>query len=131
MYSLANVFSEYLTEIDSENGNKGMDNQIANLGITYGTPIAKIEAFIAGTKQIIQEEPNTRKENFHVVFNKFGDFNLEILVYVFLNVPDWSVELLSKQDLYLKIIRLAEDLGVEFAFPTQTLHVEPMPPNTN
>ena len=35
----------------------------------------------------------------------------------------------SKQDLYLKIIRLAEDLEVEFAFPTQTLHVESLPDN--
>lgn len=76
---------------------------------------------------IIQNEPNTRKENYHVVFNKFGDFNLEILVYVFLKVPDWSVELTTKQALYLKIIKLAEELEIEFAFPTQTLHVESLP----
>lgn len=110
-------------------GQRKFRRVVANLGITYGTPVAKIEAFIAGIKKIIQDEPNTRKENYHVVFNKFGDFNLEILVYVFLKVPDWSVELVSKQDLYLKIIRLAEDLEVEFAFPTQTLHVESLPDN--
>ncbi|MCG9874059.1 MAG: mechanosensitive ion channel family protein [Leptospiraceae bacterium] len=108
-------------------GQRKFRRVVANLGITYGTPTSKIESFIEGIKAIIQNEPNTRKENYHVVFNKFGDFNLEILVYVFLKVPDWSVELTTKQALYLKIIKLAEELEIEFAFPTQTLHVESLP----
>ncbi|MCC5816503.1 MAG: mechanosensitive ion channel family protein [Leptospira sp.] len=100
---------------------------LANLGITYGTPPAKIEAFLEGIKNIIKANPHTRKENYHVVFNKFGDFNLDIMVYVFLKVPDWATELVARQNIYLEIIRLAEDLGIEFAFPTQTLHIDSTP----
>tara|TARA_B100000927_G_C16335324_1_gene417015 strand:- start:545 stop:811 length:267 start_codon:yes stop_codon:yes gene_type:complete len=52
-----------------------------------------------------------------------GDFSLNILLYVFFIVPDWSVELKAKHSLYMDILRLGEKMGVEFAFPTQTLHL--------
>jgi len=40
-----------------------------------------------------------------------------------IETPDWSTELREKHRLYLDILRVAEGLGVEIAFPTQTLHV--------
>lgn len=100
---------------------------LANLGITYGTPTVKIEAFLEGIKNIIKANPYTRKENYHVVFNSFGDFNLDIMIYAFVKVPDWATELVARQNIYLEVIRLAEDLGIEFAFPTQTLHIDSLP----
>jgi MscS family membrane protein len=33
------------------------------------------------------------------------------------------VELTERQRIFLDILRLAEDMKVEFAFPTQTLHI--------
>ena len=99
----------------------------AFFGVTYDTPPAKIEAFIDGIKKIIEEHPTTRKDYYHVCFNSYGDFSLNIMLYCFLKVPDWGVELRDKEQIYLDILRLAEDLGVEFAFPTETLHLESMP----
>ncbi|MFT5128461.1 MAG: MscS family membrane protein [Rhodothermales bacterium] len=99
----------------------------AFFGLVYSTPPAKLEAFIAGVKKIIEDHPNTRKDYYHVVFNSYGDFSLNIMLYCFLKVPDWTVELKDKEQLYLSILRLAEDIGVEFAFPTETLHVESLP----
>lgn len=96
-------------------------------GLTYGTSPAKLEAFIAGVKKIIEDHPNTRKDYYHVVFNSYGDFSLNIMLYCFLKVPDWTVELKDKEQIYLSILRLAEEIGVEFAFPTETLHVESLP----
>ena len=39
-------------------------------------------------------------------------------------VPDWSTELFERQRIFLEVIRLAHALGVQFAFPTQTLEIE-------
>ena len=39
----------------------------------------------------------------------------------------WSEELVERQNIYLEILRLASDLGIDFAFPTQSLHVESFP----
>ena len=76
---------------------------------------------------IVKANPHTRKDYFHVVFNEYGDSSLQVMLYCFLNVPDWATELVERQNIYLEIFRLADDLGVEFAFPTQTLHVESLP----
>ncbi len=120
---------------NSEIANTGVDNMGLRkyrrvktfLGVTYDTPSEKIEAFLEGIKNIIKANPHTRKDYFHVVFNDFGPSSLDIMVYFFLSVPDWSDELVERQNVLLEIIRLAEELEVEFAFPTQTLHIMNQP----
>ncbi|MEZ4814910.1 MAG: mechanosensitive ion channel family protein [Bdellovibrionota bacterium] len=105
-------------------GRRRFRRAVAKLGVTYDTPPQKLEAFLEGIKNIIVANPFTRKDFFHVVFNEYGNFNLEIMVYFFLKVPGWSEELVQRQNVYVEIYRLAEELGVEFAFPTQTLHID-------
>jgi MscS family membrane protein len=39
-------------------------------------------------------------------------------------VESWSEELQQRHNFFLEIMRLAKEIGVEFAFPTQTLHVD-------
>jgi MscS family membrane protein len=97
------------------------------IGIRYDTPPERIEAFLEGIKRIIQTNPTTRKDTFHVVLNDFGPDHLAILLYFFFKVPDWSAELVERQRIFLEIIRLAHALGVQFAFPTQTLEIEAFP----
>ncbi len=97
------------------------------LGLTYDTPPEKIEAFCEGIKNILNANEFVRKDYFHVCFSGYGDFSLNIMVYFFLVVGDWSEELVERQNIYLEILRLAEELNVEFAFPTQSLHVETLP----
>ena len=42
-------------------------------------------------------------------------------------VPSWSKELEAKHEILMNIIKLGESMDVNFAFPTQTLHVENLP----
>ena len=86
-----------------------------------------MEAFLGGIKQILLANPYTKKDNFHVVFHSYGSSSLDIMLYFFLEVPDWSEELIQKQNIFLEIMRLASSLEVDFAFPTQSLHVESFP----
>jgi MscS family membrane protein len=99
------------------------------LGIAYDTPPEKIDAFCEGIKELILHHPHTRKDYFHVALNEFGASALEIMLYVFFVTPDWGDELKERHRLAVDIIRLARELGVEFAFPTQTLYMrqEPWP----
>jgi MscS family membrane protein len=97
------------------------------LQVTYDTPVERLESFVEGIKEIILAHPDTRKDYFHVVFNDFGAHSLDILVYFFLKVPDWAVELAARERIFIDIIRLAERLNVNFAFPTRTLHVDSLP----
>jgi len=94
-----------------------------DLSVAYGTPPERIEAFCEGIRQIVRDHPYTRKDYYHVWLNRFGAHSLDVLVYVFFETPEWGTELRERHRLMLDIIRLAEKLGVEFAFPTQTLHL--------
>ncbi len=93
------------------------------LGIAYDTPPEKIDAFCEGIRELVRRHPYTRKDYFHIYLNEFGSDSLQILVYVFFATPDWATELRERHRLGVDIIRLATDLGVEFAFPTQTLYL--------
>ncbi|MEO0334879.1 MAG: mechanosensitive ion channel family protein, partial [Pseudomonadota bacterium] len=126
--SLISVPNSSLVTTNIDNlGVRQYRRTVTSLGITYDTPTEKIEAFLEGIKNILFAHPKVRKDYFHVVFEGFGDSSLNIMVYFFLVVDDWSEELIVKQNVYLQIIDLAKELGVEFAFPTQTLHVETFP----
>ncbi len=93
------------------------------LGLTYDTPVDKIEAFCEGVRELIREHPITVKEGYQVAFHEFSASSLDVMMLVKFATTDWGEELEARQRLGLAILRLAEDLGVELAFPTQTLHV--------
>lgn len=92
-----------------------------NLDITYETPPEKIEAFVEGIKNIIQSNSHTRKDYYQCYFSGYGPYSLQIFLNFFLKVSDWDTELLQKQNIFLEILRLAQELELDFAFPTQTL----------
>tara|TARA_B100000131_G_C18116601_1_gene611497 strand:- start:901 stop:2082 length:1182 start_codon:yes stop_codon:yes gene_type:complete len=93
------------------------------LSVTYDTSVESLEAFTAGIRELIALHTNTRKDNYIVRLNEFSASSLDILLYVFFETPTWEAELLVREQLMLDIIRLAQKLNVEFAFPTQTLHL--------
>jgi MscS family membrane protein len=93
------------------------------LGIAYNTPPERIDAFCEGIRELVRQHPHTRKDYYHVYFNEFGADSLQILVYVFFFTPDWATELRERHRLGVDIIRLAAELQIEFAFPTQTLYL--------
>lgn len=93
------------------------------IGVQYDTSPDKMIAFAEGIRELVRTHPYTRKDYFQVWFNGFGASSLDLLLYVFHRVPDWSTELRERERLLIDIVRLADRLGVEFAFPTQTLHM--------
>jgi len=101
------------------------------LGLEYDTPPEKIEAFCEGVRELIRRHPYTRKDYYHVYFNQFSESSLDVLLYCFIECPDWAVELRERQRLFIDILKLAQELGVSFAFPTRTLHLyqEETPPD--
>ncbi|MDC0255114.1 mechanosensitive ion channel family protein [Bacteriovoracales bacterium] len=122
--SLITVPNGQLTNLNIDNfGQRQYRRFRTRISIEYSTPPEKIEAFCEGIRQIISKHRWTRKDYFHVYLNELGASALDILVYVFWRVPDWSTELQERHRLLLDIIRLAKDMDVEFAFPTQTLHL--------
>ena len=130
--SLVSVPNSILITANVDNmGSRQFRRLSCKLSITYDTPPERIEAFCEGIREIVRQHPYMRKDYYHVYFNEFADVSLNILVYVFWNVPDWSTELRERHRFLLDCLRLAKRLGIEYAYPTQTLHLkqaEPGPP---
>ncbi|MBO6572854.1 MAG: mechanosensitive ion channel family protein [Balneola sp.] len=97
---------------------------LTTLNLTYSTSPEQMEAFVEGIKAIVKSNPHFRQDFYEVHFNAFGAHSLDVMVYVFFKVPDWSTELQQKHNFFLEVLKLAKEVGVEFAFPTQTLHVD-------
>ncbi len=97
------------------------------LAVTYDTPPEVLEIFIEGLRNIVLEHPNTWKDNFHIYMNEMNSHSLDIKFYIFFTVPSWGQELECRHEVILSILKLAKKLGVNFAFPTQTLHVQDLP----
>ena len=93
------------------------------ISISYNTPPDKIEAFCEGIRELVRRHPYTRKDYYHVYLNAFAASSLDILLYIFHETPDWSTELRERHRLAVDIVRLAARLGVEFAYPTQTVYL--------
>jgi MscS family membrane protein len=102
-----------------------------NLGIRYDTPPELIDAFTKGVRKIIELHPDTRDDAFNVEFSGFGDSALLILLNVYFVQLDWNTEQSSKHSLHIQILKLAKELGIEFAFPSSTLMIEQFPDKSN
>ena len=98
-----------------------------NLGLRYDTPPELIEAFVKGVREIIIAHPETRSDSYNVEFTGFGDSALLIMVNVYFKSLTWGIEQSSKHRLHIAIVKLAKDLGVDFAFPSTTVTIENFP----
>jgi len=115
--------SRLTTAIVDNMGRRRYRRITATLGVQYDTRPEQIDAFCEGVREIIRRHPYTRKDYYHVYLNGFSGSSLDIMLYCFVECPDWSVELREKHRLFLDIIRLAAALNVSFAFPTRTVHL--------
>jgi len=98
------------------------------LGLQYDTPPERIEAFCEGVRELIRRHPYTRKDYYHVYLNQLSESSLDVLLYCFIECPDWAVELRERQRLFIDILRLAANLQVSMAFPSRTLYMQQQDP---
>ncbi len=99
------------------------------LGVAYETPPDRIEALCEGIREFVRIHPYTRKDYFQVYVNEYAASSINILLYIFHEVPDWSAELRERHRLMIDILRLCHRLGVTIAYPTQTIYHAPAAPS--
>ena len=126
--SVISVPNARMTDTEVNNmGRRTWRRYSTTLGIAYHTDPDRIQAFVEGIRAIVRANPNMRRDYYIVEFITFDASSLNIMVYTFIQAASWNEELRTRHIFNLDILRLAEQLEVEFAFPTQTLHVAEMP----
>ncbi len=128
--SLVTIPNASITEAEVDNmGARRWRRYKTTLGIAYHTDPDRLQAFVEGIRAIILANPSMRHDYYMVEFHNFGTASLNMLLYCFIDAPSWRAELRVRTVLNLDIVRLAKELQVEFAFPTQTLHLAGTPEN--
>ena len=132
---LRTVHDSLVTIPNSIVANAALDNRGARrfrrcevvLGVSYDTTTEVLKSFISGIEEILENRTLVRNRDCLVKLNGLGDSTLDILLLCFFEVDSWNAELNERQELFFDILRLGESLNVDFAFPTQTIHIESMP----
>ncbi len=122
--SLITVPNARMTDTAVNNmGQRTWRRYYTTVGLAYHTDPDRIQAFVEGIRAIVRSADDMRHDYYIVELHSFGDSALNVMVYTFIAASTWNEELRTRHVFNLNIIRLANELQVEFAFPTQTLHV--------
>lgn len=92
-----------------------------SLGVIYETPLAKLERIPQIIRDIVSATELTRLDRAHLL--SFGDsaYLYEVVYYVL--SADYNQYMDIQQSINLRIIEAFTQEHIEFAFPTQTLHL--------
>lgn len=94
---------------------------VFTVGLTYDTTREQAEAVPESLRRIVQSQENTRFDRAH--FKSFGDSALIFEVVYFVLQSDFNLYMDIQQRINLGMMEEFDRLGVNFAFPTQTVHL--------
>lgn len=91
-------------------------------GVVYGTGVEHLKAIPQMVEEIIKPLEKVQFERAHL--KTLGDYSLDYAVVYYVLVPDYASYLDIQQEVNLALYERFEKLGIEFAYPTQTVLVE-------
>ena len=92
-----------------------------NFSLTYATPLEKLKKIPDIVKEIINSVDKTEFDRAH--FAEFSASSLLFQVVYYVKDSDYKVYMDIQQQINFQLKEKMEELGVEFAFPTQTIHL--------
>jgi len=95
---------------------------VFTVGVLYETPREKLEAIPDMIRRIVEAQDRVRLDRSH--FKEFGASSLNFETVYYVAVPDYNVYMDVQQAINLALFDAFAAEGIEFAYPTQTLHVQ-------
>lgn len=130
--SLVVVPNSHLATIVLNNmGTRRFRRQRMALGVRYDTSPDKLDDFCRRLRRTLMENEHIISERVQVEALEFGDSAIRIdLMFHFANAT-FQVEREQRHAITLAIMEIAEEMGVEFAFPTRTVVFDAQPPGAD
>lgn len=92
------------------------------VGVQYDSPPEKVNELTRRIYQLLQSHPQINQEYMIVAFTDFGPSSLDIFIYYFTSVTAWKDYMHIRQEINIGIMKIVEELGLSFAFPSQTVY---------
>jgi small-conductance mechanosensitive channel len=96
---------------------------VFSIGVIYQTSYEKIEKIPKIIQEIIETKSQTRFDRAH--FKEYGPYSLNFEIVYWVETPDYNVYMDIQQKINLEIFQRFEDENIEFAYPSQSLYINP------
>lgn len=96
--------------------------QLMTISLVYDTPPEKIREAVTILREIFQKHPNTHDAL--VYWKDYAASSLDIFIVYWCKTTDFKVFLASLEEINLEIKKRFDAAGLDFAFPTQTIHLQ-------
>ena len=97
------------------------------IGLQYNSTLDQIKKLTESISSYLKDNDNfmvNKNYKSFVRIEKFNDSSIDILVICFTSTKDWDRYLEIKEALAMKIKDSVEKIGLDFAFPSQSIYIE-------
>jgi len=97
------------------------------IGLEYNSTLEQIKKFTDNISLYLLKNDNFMvNENYNsfVRLEKFNDSSIDVLIICFTSTKDWDKYLKIKEELAREIKNNVEKIGLNFAFPSQSIYIE-------
>lgn len=94
---------------------------VFTIGVTYQTALEKLKQIPVTIRDIIEEQEGARFDRAH--FQGYGDYALNFEVVYYVLDADYNRYMDIQQSINLAIFQAFEEDRIDFAYPTQMLHI--------
>ena len=97
------------------------------LNFTYSTSSDQMRALLDEIRALLQKQEDIDDDSIIAHFVDMSASSLDVRVICQVLNPDFRQFMALKESLFLEIMGIAERLGMDFAFPSQSLYIESLP----
>ncbi len=97
------------------------------LSFTYSTTTQQMRALLEEIRALLQSQEDIDAESVIAHFVDMSASSLDVRVICQVLNPDFREFMARKEAIFLEIMGIAEQLNIEFAFPSQSLYIESLP----
>ena len=95
---------------------------VFSIGVIYQTPLEHLKMIPEILKNAVSDQEHIRFDRAHL--SKLNDSSIDFETVYYVLQPDYALYMDIQQAIYLTVMKQFKDLGIEFAYPTQTLFIE-------
>ena len=93
------------------------------VGLRYETTSEQLRYVLAKLREMILAHPKLLEQKARVRFDQYGDYSLNVEIFVYVDTGDWHEFKGIQEDVLLRVKDIVEAAGTGFAFPSQTTYL--------
>ena len=94
------------------------------LRIRFDAKRDDVVTFLEKTRAMLNSRPFVERGSVLVRFINFGDGGIEIMVRCYVLHANWDLFTAEKENIFLELLHLMEETGLNIALPSQSLYIE-------